>query len=177
MKRRDFISFFGLSVAGFALVPDKLLWTPGPTRILTPLPQCGVLVDHARKTFVLSQPVTVRQFMATVIDAWDEPDLIGDESPVLSCSPEIAKMNDGWRVEESSMEHLSRGSVHQGRDIWSSIAWPHDDGGVGWTTPQKNLDFDALKARVAAVTMWPAQRGTSVLPSAHGYPRVSGPVT
>ena len=35
MKRRDFLSFAGLSCAGFALEPGKLLWTPPPFRQVT----------------------------------------------------------------------------------------------------------------------------------------------
>ncbi len=158
MRRRDFISYFGLSVAGFSLHPERLLWTSGPVRVLTPLHQCGVLVDHAAKTIVLTQPITVRQMMATLSDAWDEPDRLDEESPVLTCSPEIAMMNDDWRVEEASISHLFRGSVHQGADIWSSIPWPLDEGGVGWTRPSKNLDFAAVKPAFVSLTQWPRQQ-------------------
>jgi hypothetical protein len=115
MNRRDLLKILGAATASLALRP----YITGPIEVAAaPWIPADIQFDMYRKLVIVNKHMTLTALYRQTQDTFDLPAMMEYSLPMSRQSDYVWEMQNGWRVEERSIQFLTGGLLCQGEDIW-----------------------------------------------------------
>jgi hypothetical protein len=86
----------------------------------------GILIDRNNKTIKYvgknDDKISVKELYSKLSDMMDEEEYMDCEMPMLPVTQEMYELNDGWAIDDKSIENLDSGSIRDDQgNIWTNI--------------------------------------------------------